>query len=196
MVSFRKTAVEVLVLGFLGFALAVGVNAVRGSSSVQWTKDYFDKGLAPVAVPTTEVAAQQPVEVVSEPSPRPAKTLAHPYQSITFGELAQVYDKQACEPGLFVFVDARSEKAYADGHIEGAVRCDPYHAIDCIDHVLDYANGAEKVVLYCHGGNCEDSIFMCRELINAGIPYEAIYLYPGGYEEWQKNKMPISQGCE
>jgi 3-mercaptopyruvate sulfurtransferase SseA len=169
--AFRKTVVEVLVLGVVAFVLGAGVNAMRESGSIKWSKNYF------------------------EPLPKD-KHSEHPYQVVTFEELAEVFGDPDRENGLYVFVDARSEEAFAEGHIEGALRCDPYSAETCIDRVLDYACGADKVIIYCNGGDCEDSIFMCRELVDAGYPIEHIALYSGGWEEWEHKAMPTATGCE
>ena len=54
--------------------------------------------------------------------------------------------------------------------------------------------GALKVIVYCGGGDCEDSVFMCRELLEADVPYDAIHLYVGGWEEWTAKGMPVEEG--
>jgi hypothetical protein len=51
-------------------------------------------------------------------------------------------------------------------------------------------------VVYCGGGQCEDSIFMCRELDSAGIPYAKLFLYEGGYHEWVDQQQPTHQGSD
>ena len=63
-----------------------------------------------------------------------------------------------------------------------------------IDYILESIEGAERVITFCNGGDCEDSIFMCGDLIEWDVPYDKVYLYPGGYQEWKRNGMPIEIG--
>jgi len=210
----RRTIVELCIVGLLGFALGSGVNAVRGSGSLKLAKNYFDKGV-PQKEARPRVTSERPAQVVREAavgeSPDASGVslsldseatsesghLDHGYQEITFGEVVEVFNDPATSTGLNVFIDARNDEAYKEGHIPGAVQCDPYQVGRYIDDVLTCANGADKVVVYCDGGDCEDSIFACRELIEAGVPYEAVYLFAGGWKEWTARKMPVEgRGAE
>jgi 3-mercaptopyruvate sulfurtransferase SseA len=93
-------------------------------------------------------------------------------------------------------VDARDDEHFAEGRIPGAIQCFPYEVQRCLDKVMAAAAGAEKVVVYCGGGDCEDSIFMCRELIDAGVPEEAVYLFEGGWKEWSASSLPMETGSK
>jgi len=119
------------------------------------------------------------------------KHLEHDYQEIHFPELVKVFQDPATAQGLNLFVDARKPDLYEEGHIPGAVQCE---LGDAIDDVIARANGVERVIVYCGGGDCEDSIFMCRELLDAAVPYDSIFLYPGGWKEWSANQMPTQTG--
>ena len=122
--------------------------------------------------------------------------LDHPYKEISLDEVLAVMKDPQTARGLNVSVDGRSEDDFAEGHIPGAIRCFPYEIEKCIDKVLARANGADKVIVYCGGGDCEDSIFMCRELVDAGVPSEAIHLYAGGWKEWSARNEPMKSGAE
>ena len=76
--------------------------------------------------------------------------------------------------------------------IPGAVLCNPYQVEQYAEDVKNVALGAEKVIVYCGGGDCEDSLFLCRELIEMDVPDDALYLYPGGWKDWQARKGPIA----
>ena len=190
----RSVVIEVLVLGVVGLALGMTANVVRSSGSLDWTKNYFAMAPAPVVKVQSEAA----VEGADSP---PEETVAsghsdHPYQSISFEEMAEICSDPDNNCGQYVFVDARSKEAYDEGHIKGAVRCDPYQVHENLDCVLDQAQAAEKVIVYCNGDNCEDSVFMCRELRAADVPCEAIFIYPGGWTEWEENDMPVCKADE
>ncbi len=220
MSAMKKTVVEFVLIGVLGLAAGFSVNAVRAKGSVQPTKNYFDRGTATRAEGTQQVAVRTDLTAApsensepagleaatptpaatapTQPAPRPVEprkaAKQHDYQEIGFNDVVAVFEDPMTESGLNVFVDARNDNLFAQGHIPGAVQCDPYQVHLYIDDVLARTNGVDKVIVYCGGGECEDSIFMCRELIEAGVPEDAIYLFAGGWEEWLANDMPVSQG--
>jgi len=90
-----------------------------------------------------------------------------------------------------LFRSARNDEAYAEGHIPGAIQCDRYRLDDYIDEVMEAAIQASKVIVYCNGGQCDDSKHLCGELIQRGIPYGNLFLFSGGWEEWIENKMSV-----
>jgi rhodanese-related sulfurtransferase len=118
----------------------------------------------------------------------------HPFQEISFEEVVKAFKDPDTASGLNVFVDARNPESFESGHVPGAIHCDPYNVEPYLDDVVAAAIGASKVIVYCNGGDCEDSIFMCRELVEADVPYEAVYLYAGGWKEWSAKGMPIEEG--
>lgn len=157
-----RTLGELLLIGLIGLALGAAYNGARAKGALSWTKDYF-------AIPDSadslyqEIGIDAIVDIVGDPD----------------------YDRWS-----YVFVDARSAKAFADGRIYGAIRCWQADLADCIELVLDPAMGADKVIVYCNGGKCDESKYMCRELAARGVPRESIYLYAGGWDDWIANEMP------
>lgn len=121
------------------------------------------------------------------------KHLKHEYQSISFNEVVAVFNDPLTRQGMNLFVDARNDDNFNEGHIPGAVQCFPFEMHLHIDEVLARANGVDKIIVYCNGGDCEDSIFTCRDLIAAGIPSESVYLYEGGWKEWAAKDMPVEK---
>jgi 3-mercaptopyruvate sulfurtransferase SseA len=73
------------------------------------------------------------------------------------------------------------------------VQCDPYEQERYLPEVLGRTGGAEKVIVYCGGGDCQDSIFMCRDLIMQGVSFDSVYLFEGGWKEWEANQMPVEK---
>jgi 3-mercaptopyruvate sulfurtransferase SseA len=54
---------------------------------------------------------------------------------------------------------------------------------------------AGYVIIYCAGGDCEDSIFLATDLVyRYGIEKEVLYIYEGGMEEWEGLGHPIATG--
>ena len=54
-------------------------------------------------------------------------------------------------------------------------------------HGLDFAADAEIVIIYCNGGECEDSIQAARYLteeIDDPLPFEIVHVFEGGIQAW------------
>jgi len=49
-------------------------------------------------------------------------------------------------------------------------------------------------VVYCTGGECEDSEFAALALIGVGIPKERFFVYVGGMSEWAAHGLPFEVG--
>ena len=81
------------------------------------------------------------------------------------------------------------------GTCPGAYQLNHYLSEQFLPGLVPIALAAEKVVIYCNGGDCEDSLFAAVDLLDEGVPYESIYLYEGGMEEWRKRGGPIEEGA-
>jgi len=196
-----RTIGEVLILLALGLSLGLGVNSLR-QKHLELNKVYFRRPqpaptLAPPAVQADEASTtptkESPVEEVPPPKQdtEAHHSAKHEFQTITADDILTLLDDPLTQAGYHIFIDARNDEHFVKGHIPGAIQCDPYQSEETMPGVLDKAMNAEKVVVYCNGGDCEDSIYMCRELQSQGIAYEAIYLYEGGWKEWEKRKLPV-----
>jgi len=170
-------------------------DATRSSKSTDSTAGAADTSDVPSSEELTEPADEiaETTEVV-EDSAEPE--VAFGYQRISTDEVADIVSDPNYDRYRFVLVDARSRAAYEAGHIEGAIRCYHYELDLCLDNLLAYALGAEKVIVYCNGGDCEDSKFMCQELVDQGVPWSSIYLYADGWQDWVAQDMPYVEGAE
>jgi rhodanese-related sulfurtransferase len=147
----------------LSFGLGLGINTVRGKDHIKLTRNH-----TPMIPNQSNHGSQTP----------------EPYQVVGLAELARIVGDPT-RTGLDVVVDARNEHLFAQGHIPGALLCDPYNLDDHIDQVLNMALGAERVIVYCHGGDCQDSYLLCQELLARGVPKEQLYVFKGGWEAWR-----------
>jgi rhodanese-related sulfurtransferase len=96
--------------------------------------------------------------------------------------------------GLIVFVDARDEDHYRDGHIPGAYQLNPYHPEKELANVLAPCQFAAQVIVYCAGGECEDADSTAILLRDAGVSAQKMFVFGGGYDEWSKYRLPVEQG--
>lgn len=98
------------------------------------------------------------------------------------------------EAELILFVDARGERAFEEGHIPGAWPYDPYRPGRFLGELLPLCSTAEVVVVYCNGGRCEDSHLAAQQLVEAGVPPERLRIYAGGITAWREAGRPLETG--
>ena len=189
------TVRQMLGFGVLCLVVALSFNAARGGLNL--TKQYFD---APAKVVATNDTGSDTGGGADEGEAAPSEPES-PYQMLSFDQVVEAYHDSLETRGAYLFVDARSADAFADGHIPGAVQCNRYLQADTsklLSLVLD-ENGdtqVDHIIVYCNGGSCDDSRYVCRDLTDAFVRPESICLFKGGWEEWTANKMPIALGQE
>jgi len=91
-------------------------------------------------------------------------------------------------------INARDEQHYREGHIPGACEFDPYHPEKYFATVLPVCQAAEQIVLYCNGGDCDDSESAAITLRDVGIANQKLFVYTGGITEWTTNGLPVEIG--
>jgi rhodanese-related sulfurtransferase len=217
----RNTVLEVLVVVVVGTAVGFTANAARAKrNSIKFDKNYFKiPAIAPHAEHMSPSHKEEQEVTESEPTaePGPDRTIQsesplgnghdeedsgggthedHPFQKITFEEVASIFCDPSTEQGINIFLDARSDALFEEGHIPGAIQCDHYRFDEYIDAVLPACQAAEKIIVYCHGGDCEDSILLCCDLLDADVPYDRLCVFTGGWIEWKNGQMPIEQGAQ
>jgi rhodanese-related sulfurtransferase len=94
-----------------------------------------------------------------------------------------------------VFIDARDESHYQEGHIPGACEFDPYHPDKYLGTILTICRAAEQIVVYCTGGDCDDSETAAILLRNVGVANQKLFIYAGGITEWTDNNLPVETGA-
>ncbi|MCP4251740.1 MAG: rhodanese-like domain-containing protein [bacterium] len=200
--GLRSILVQIVVLLALSAGLGLGFNAARPDSKnrIILSKDYFKKvvPVVPSAGSTAQPTPGDPDTVVDDNDGDDAPAAApldHGYQTVSFEEAFDVYNHPKYESGLYIFIDARDDDHYAEGHVPGAFQIDHYRVEQYLPDVLPDAMGAEKIVVYCNGGKCEDSILVCGDLYEAGVSREVLYLYEGGMKEWQAEDAAV-QGAD
>jgi rhodanese-related sulfurtransferase len=116
------------------------------------------------------------------------------YQIIGHAEVVAIFQGDAYYEERDIFIDARDDAHYADYHIRGAFQLDHYYSERYLDTVLPACQNAERIVVYCNGGECEDSKLAAGELMDHGIDHAKIFVYAGGIEEWTADGLPCERG--
>jgi len=163
------------------------------------SRDYFPgASRPPTPLPLASVPAPQ-ANGQTNPPPAPTNTTiarlqAHGIQVADSNLVIQSFHDPLHAQELIIFVDARDDRHYQEGHVPGAFLFDHYRPAEYLPAVLPACLTAEKVILYCNGGNCEDSEFAAVTLKDAGVPAARLWVYPGGFSEWLTNGLPVETG--
>jgi rhodanese-related sulfurtransferase len=187
---------EAGLLVILSVAVGFGANQWRSSGSVQFRKNYFDLTIGEEQKKKLQTPANKTVDAKpAAPATAASHKPKHDFQSLTYAQVESIFGDPATGEGLNVFVDARRDELFNAGHIPNAVQCDPYNIDNYVDAVVERISGASKVIVYCGGGDCIDSILLSKELVlNYDVPIEKLYVYEGGWTEWTANGMSVETG--
>jgi rhodanese-related sulfurtransferase len=94
--------------------------------------------------------------------------------------------------GAAVFIDARSEQDYAQGHIQNA-RSLPWHEVDLkFMGVTEELDLEMPIVTYCDGETCELSYNLALFLRDAGFLNTRVLV--NGWTLWQQAGLPAESG--
>lgn len=189
---------EALLVAAVGAGLAFAANRVS-PRGLALTRDYFPTG-TPHQVRPVANAVPPPAKGTNPVPISAAAFLAEQMrqkglQLIDGRQALQYFHDPRFQQNKVVFVDARNEEEYQQGHIPGAYEFYPYHPEKYFDAVLPVCQQAEQVVVYCNGGDCDDSESAAILLRDMGISNQKLFVYGGGIGEWMTNSLPVETGA-
>jgi rhodanese-related sulfurtransferase len=85
-----------------------------------------------------------------------------------------------------LWVDARSEDAFAKGHVPGAMHLDEDEWNTLLPAVLAAWSPERKVVVYCSRETCNASHAVAERLRHE-VQLKNVHVLQGGWEEWEKS---------
>jgi rhodanese-related sulfurtransferase len=162
--AILKTFKEIIILLSVSLILALVVNTFspKGISLVgQWDTA---KGL--ITASSAEGAAGQLQEI----------------DSVAWAK--DIFDK-----GDVLFVDARSQNDYENGHIAGAISLPIGQFEKRIGFFLNRYPPEQPIVTYCSGRNCEDSHELARFLSDVG--FTNVRFFIDGFPAWEAEGYPV-----
>jgi rhodanese-related sulfurtransferase len=160
----RKTIMEIIILVGISVTLAMVVNLLS------------PKGIALVGQWDTSKG-------VITASPAGSETWK-PEEINNVARAKEIFDN-----GNVLFVDARSQENYEDGHIPGAVSLPAGQFDDQIDSFLKRHSTDTRIVTYCSGRTCEDSHHLARLLSAVGFTDVSVFI--DGFPSWEAQGFPI-----
>ena len=87
-------------------------------------------------------------------------------------------------PERFVWVDARPDREYAEGHVSGALRLTEDEWNSLVPAVLQAWPTDMPAIVYCSSRQCENSAAVARRLREFNLA--PVYVLKGGWEAWMR----------
>ena len=164
-------------------------------------------GLNPAAKnPAAKTPSSPPPATASTPTPHPPLPTPQgddpikrfpphpdkPYVEIAFADVNWLHGKKV------LFLDARRTSVYEQGHISGARPYSVWESDidDKVRKLFDERGDSQQslpIVIYCSGGECEDSHMLAQKLWL--IQFNDIYVYKDGFPDWQQHGGPVHTGA-
>jgi rhodanese-related sulfurtransferase len=189
----KRVLLEALLVAAVGAIVAFGANALS-PHGLRLTKDYFHGETHPVSRMITNQTSAMAAGTNAAPDPVVARLKEKGLQVVNGEQAAELFRDPLYQQGAIIFIDARNDEHYQGGHIPGAYQFDNYHPENYMGAVLPICQSAQKIVIYCNGGNCEDSQFAAQTLRDVQIPNEKLFVFTGGITEWTNRGYAIEQG--
>jgi rhodanese-related sulfurtransferase len=148
---------------------------------------------------TTPVVIDEPSTPTADPvvPPEIAEPPAVEEELGEFEISVQAAFEDYFQDGLAIFVDARRGKHFEPGHIPGARSLSPWEG-DHDERLEAFMNAEAEsgrpVVIYCTGGDCEDSHAVGERLREAG--FQEVMILRAGFPGWKKAGHPVETGPE
>jgi rhodanese-related sulfurtransferase len=156
--------------------------------------------LPPVTPPAPRVPDPKPAAATkpktASPDWDPATLLARypPLQGQVYAEVDGDAARWLQLHGALL-LDARRTDVYALGHLPGA-RCLPVWEDGLAEKIAALqaakADPILPTLVYCAGGDCEDSHLLAQKLWMAG--FRNLRVYTGGYPDWAGHGWPTAKG--
>ena len=148
------------------------------------------------AMAAPAVPAQPAPEPVAAPQQDPMQRF-QPHPDRAFVEIGGA-DAALLHSRGVLFLDARRTTVFEEGHIAGSRPFSVWESdIDEKVNGLFAERGDPReqnfpIVIYCSGGDCEDSHMLAQKLW--GIQFNNVYVYKDGYPDWIKRGGSTRKG--
>jgi rhodanese-related sulfurtransferase len=131
-------------------------------------------------------------------APNQAPSPAKPAEAAVSNPIREISGQEAWvsfQSGV-PFLDARRRAEFAEGHIAGAW-CTPVWEADLPERLIAFKAARQPgpddpIVIYCSGGDCQDSHLLAAKLLNEG--YGHLLIYRDGFPDWMAQKRPVEKG--
>jgi len=185
-------------LTLLGLALvcaAVSNALAKPERKLRWFPSVAST--APGAAKAAPAAATAPLPVpASSAAPVAAGATAFaPHPDKPWIEISGEEAAALQERGNIPVLDARRSSVYREGHVAGARPFSVWEA-DIDEKVQGFFGEGHDpnapILVYCSGGDCEDSHMLGQKLYFVG--FDNVLVYKDGFPDWQKRGLAVAKG--
>jgi len=106
---------------------------------------------------------------------------------ISLPEAAKLFSARAA-----VFIDARDEQNYENGHIRGALSLPWYNVSKRFPGIAGDIPSGTMIIIYCDGEGCHLSHDLAVFLLDKG--FENVRDLANGWTVWQNANLPVEKG--
>lgn len=170
-INFTSLLSVIIISSLLGLLINYfnpkGIPFIKEERQLNWAED------STTSYVTNEIKEDKdknPIEVFDEA------------KAITLKQAYALYNRKV------LFIDARDYIEYEIGHINNAVSL-PYLDFDEYKTILDTIPKSMPIVAYCDGEDCDLSILLGDKLFESG--YKEVYIFFGGWIDWQMADYPV-----
>lgn len=94
--------------------------------------------------------------------------------------------------GGTVFIDARQEAEYREGHVPSARNAPAAEAERALPPFVRDLPRDRVLAVYCEGGDCQSSLLVAKRLSAAG--FKDVRVMTGGWAGWAAAGLPVEKG--
>jgi rhodanese-related sulfurtransferase len=113
------------------------------------------------------------------------KTARTEFSPINLAEAIAHYNQKTA-----LFIDARPEGIFTQGHIRGAIHLDPNEFELWSETLIDKYPPEQPIITYCEGEACSLSTDLAEKLIWLG--FENVFYLADGWGHWKRQQLPTS----
>ncbi len=181
-----------------------GIGFLKEQKEIVWANDSLFQNDEPVLFKSDTRSKNKIDKDISDSSKMEAeKTKVDPTEdkSMAMSDTSAIISKPAFiklnqalklyNSGRALFVDARDKWDFAEGHIDRAINI-PEYSFDKNNPILKTIPKNKTLVTYCGGDDCEMSEKLAEYLFELG--YKKVFVFFGGWREWQTANYPIETG--
>ena len=107
----------------------------------------------------------------------------------------QLFRDPRFQEGRIVFIDARDEAHYREGHIPGAYEFDPYHPEKYFPTALARSARRRNKSWFTAMAETVTTASLPRlRSATSALPIKKLFIYGGGITEWTTNGLPVEIG--
>ncbi|MBN1300296.1 MAG: rhodanese-like domain-containing protein [Melioribacteraceae bacterium] len=149
---------------------------IVSSAALSFLYNSLSSGGLPLSRPEIKIEFEENISKGSDNNSNVIKAIA-------LEEAVRIFNNEHA-----VFIDARDQWDYAEGHIAGAINI-PEFSFDYKSPEVISLNKDATYIVYCDGDDCDVSKRLTMQLQRMG--FKEVYVYFGGYNEWQDNGYPV-----